>query len=147
VICNNCGKQVTENVNFCDGCGAPMNEQLDVQASLQKAPQKDDAQENKVVFMLAYLGILFFLPLVSTPNSTVGRFHANQGLVILLTGIAGQIVLSILGVLLWRLWFVISLLSTLWGILLLVLMIIGMVNANKGEQNPLPIIGNVKILK
>ena len=32
----------------------------------------------------AYLGFLFFLPLVLLPNSKEGRFHANQGLVLLL---------------------------------------------------------------
>lgn len=145
MICNKCGKPVADNVKFCDQCGASMV--TDEQTSIQGSAAINDAQENKVVFMLAYLGILFFLPLVSTPNSKIGRFHANQGLVLLITGIAGQIVISILYSVLWRLWALISLISTAWGIALLALMIIGMVNANKGEQKPLPVIGNIKILK
>ena len=145
MICNKCGKQVAENVKFCDQCGASMV--TAEQTSIQSSTAINDAQENKVVFMLAYLGILFFLPLVSTPNSKIGRFHANQGLVLLITGIAGQLVISILYSVLWRLWALISLISTAWGIALFVLMIIGMVNANKGEQKPLPVIGNIKILK
>ncbi len=147
MVCNHCGKQVEGDVNFCDGCGAQLTRQTGNPDSLVQSAPKNDAQENKVVFILAYLGILFFLPLVTTPNSQVGRFHANQGLVLLLSGIAGQIILSILGAILWRLWFVISLLSTLWGLFLLILMIIGMVNASKGEQKILPVIGNIKIIK
>lgn len=147
MVCNHCGKQVEGDVNFCDGCGAQITNSTGKPDSLVQSSSKNDAQENKVVFILAYLGILFFLPLVTTPNSQGGRFHANQGLVLLLTGIAGQIILSILGAILWRLWFVISLLSTLWGLFLLILMIIGMVNASKGEHKKLPVIGDIKIIK
>lgn len=147
MICNHCGKQVLGNVNFCDECGASLSDSERIQASVQPTSQNSDAQQNKVVFMLAYLGILFFLPLVTTPNSPNGRFHANQGLVLLLTGVAGQIILSILGAVLWRLWFVISLLSTLWGLFLLVFMIMGMVNASRGEQKELPLIGGIRIIK
>ncbi len=149
MICNKCGKEVADNVKFCDECGSPMvsGQPDEVKGSVQATPTNNEAQENKVVFMLAYLGILFFLPLVSVPNSKIGRFHANQGLVLLITGIVGQIILSILTTIAWRLWALISLLYTVWGFALFALMIIGMLNANKGEQKPLPIIGHFKILK
>lgn len=38
-----------------------------------------DAQDAKIWSVLAYFGILFFLPLVTVPNSAYGKFHANQG--------------------------------------------------------------------
>jgi uncharacterized membrane protein len=135
VICKQCGKQIPDDAQYCEGCGAPVK------------PVEGEVQENKVIFILAYLGILFFLPLVTTPNSKAGRFHANQGLVLLITGIAGQIVFSILQAITWRLWILVSLLSTVWGIALFALMVIGMINANKGLQKPLPVIGNIRILK
>lgn len=149
MLCNNCGKEVADNVQICDGCGSPVvpEQAGNLKASVQAKPANNEAQENKVIFMLAYLGILFFLPLVSAPNSKIGRFHANQGLVLLITGIVGQIILSILTTFAWRLWAFISLLYTVWGFVLFALMIIGMLNVNKGEQKPLPIIGQFKILK
>lgn len=39
-----------------------------------------DIQSNKVWAVLAYLGILFFLPLVACKDSRFGKFHANQDL-------------------------------------------------------------------
>ncbi|MDF2821347.1 MAG: hypothetical protein K0R15_1788 [Clostridiales bacterium] len=111
-------------------------------------PVQGNEQENKVIFILAYLGILFFLPLVSCPNSKIGRFHANQGLVLLITSIVGQIVLTIISsIVSWRLWAVMSMLYTIWGIVIFVLVIIGMINANKNELKPLPVIGGIKLIK
>ena len=43
-----------------------------------------DAQDAKIWSVLAYFGILFFLPLVAVPNSAYGKFHANQGLILLI---------------------------------------------------------------
>jgi uncharacterized membrane protein len=149
--CTNCGRELVERAKFCAECGSPVViEQGSVDAKIQDAPTSTEMQENKVIFVLAYLGVLFFLPLVSCPNSKVGRFHANQGLVLLLTAIAGQIAIAILSSIIlaisWRLWTITSLLSTTWGIAMLVLVIIGMMNANKGLQKPLPIIGKITIL-
>ena len=96
--------------------------------------------------MLSY--VLFFLPLISCPTSKIGRFHANQGLVLLITSVAGNIAVSILSSLLtWRLWAITSFIGWAWGIVVLALIIIGMVNANKGEQKPLPVIGGFTIIK
>jgi uncharacterized membrane protein len=168
--CTNCGKDLVTDAKFCDECGSPVVTAKETaeataqanttQTATQTATQtyttanasvNNEAQDNKVIFILAYLGILFFLPLVSCPNSKVGRFHANQGLVLLLAGIAGQIAVGILsGIILaisWRLWAITSLLSFALGIALLALMIMGMVNANKGEQKPLPVIGKITIIK
>ena len=43
-----------------------------------------DAQDAKIWSVLAYFGILFFLPLVAVPNSAYGKFHANQGLILMI---------------------------------------------------------------
>ncbi len=149
--CTNCGKELMGEVKFCDGCGSPVLSNQAAAQSMQAQPAlaNNEAQENKVIFILSY--ILFFLPLVSCPNSKIGRFHANQGLLLLFTSIAGQIVVTILSSVLlaisWRLWAITSLIGWGWTIVVLALVIIGMVNANKGEQKPLPIIGEFKIIK
>lgn len=145
MICNSCGKQLADGAKFCDGCGAQMAGGGKAPGQAPQAQNVD--QDNKVIFMLAYLGILFFLPLVAAPNSKVGRFHANQGLVLLIASVAGQIVLSILTAMMWQLWFITSMLSFVWAIAIFALVVIGMVNAYKGEQKPLPVIGSIKIIK
>ena len=69
--------------------------QLSDQAEIVIVISAGDIEKNKVVSALAYLGILFFLPLVAAPESKSGKFHANQSLVILLFSVAGSIVFSI----------------------------------------------------
>ena len=147
--CNNCGQEITSNVKFCDGCGSPVAQAQGNQAAAQAVPAAKEAQDNKAIFMLS--SILFFLPLISCPESKVGRFHANQGLVLLIASVAGHIVLSIFNSIIlaisWRLWAFTSLLTWAWTIAIGALAIIGMINTNKGEQKPLPIIGGITILK
>ncbi len=147
--CNNCGQEITGNVKFCDGCGSPVAQAQGNHAAAQAVPAAKEDQDNKVIFILSY--ILFFLPLISCPESKVGRFHANQGLVLLITSVAGHIALSIVNSIIlaisWRLWAFTSLLTWAWTIAISALAIIGMINANKGEQRPLPIIGGITILK
>ncbi|MDD3931911.1 MAG: hypothetical protein PHT04_07050 [Eubacteriales bacterium] len=104
-------------------------------------------EKNKVIAALAYLGILFFLPLVAAPESKYGRYHANQGLLLLITAVAGGIALAILSAILtaisWRLFFIGSLLYTVFYIGITVLVILGIVNAVGGKAKPLPVIGKL----
>lgn len=150
--CTNCGKSITSNARFCDGCGSPIvNEQTNTYVATQEVPASNEVQVNKVIFILAYLGILFFLPLVSYPNSKIGRFHANQGLLLLIASIMGQIAVGILSSIVlaisWRLLVLTSLLSWALAIAIFALAIIGMINANNSVQKQLPIIGKFTIIK
>ena len=97
-----------------------------------------DIDKNKTMAGLAY--IIFFLPLVACPDSRFGKYHANQGLVLLLLNIAGWIVLSIIPFLGWILLFPFS-------ILILVLVIMGLLNGLNGKVKELPVIGQIKLLK
>jgi uncharacterized membrane protein len=161
--CINCGKELPDGAKFCNDCGSPVVAQQTTNqapaqeqpAAAQTAPAEQEAQDNKIIFILSY--ILFFLPLIACPNSKAGRFHANQGLVLLLASIAGQIVVAIVsGILSFifaAMWlFTIAsgigmLLYTVWYIVVLVFVIMGMINASKGELKPLPIIGKFTIIK
>lgn len=112
-----------------------------------QAPQTDkkDGGENvdnvKAVAAVAYLGILFFVPLLTNPESDFARFHANQGLLLLITGL----VVNILGPLLPVIgWFIIW---PLGSIFVLVLFIMGLINAMNGEKKPLPLIGGIQLIK
>ena len=98
-----------------------------------------DIQTNKVWAVLAYLGILFFLPLVASSGSRYGKFHANQGFILFLAAI----VVNIAGWILAIIPIIGSLIQSLLGLVILILMIIGMVNAGTGKAKELPIIGGL----
>jgi len=119
----------------------------------QAAPQEQSNQQNnapasadtkKLWGILGYIiPVLFFIPLVmdDLKSDPYSKFHSNQQLVLLLAAIVVNIVggvIPILG------WFIILPIGT---IVLLVLAIIGIINAAKGVQKPLPIIGGIVIIK
>ncbi len=99
---------------------------------------QSDIEANKTMAGLAY--ILFFLPLVVSPNSPFGRFHANQGLLLLILGIAGNIILTFLPLINLILW-------PIFGLFVLVLFVIGLVNGFGGKAKELPLIGSIRLIK
>jgi uncharacterized membrane protein len=151
--CPKCGKELNDTAKFCDSCGTQVTSlpQQNAGQSYQEPPRASMPADNRAIFVLSYLGILFFLPLVSCPESKEGRFHANQGLLLLIAAVAGQIAVSILSAIIlaisWWLWSLVSLLSAALYITLLVFMIMGMVSAGRGEMKPLPIIGEITLIK
>lgn len=96
-----------------------------------------DIEKNKVMAGLAYL--IFFLPLIVCPDSKFARFHANQGLLLLILGFAGSLILSFIPIIGW-------LLLPLFSLLILVLIIVGLVNGLGGKAKGLPLIGKYKLL-
>ena len=99
-----------------------------------------DVESNKPWAALAYFGILFFLPLVISPNSRYGRFHANQGLVLLLFEMAGACVFHLIPL-------IGGILQKIYGVLMFVLFVIGIINAIQGRAKELPVIGSIHIIK
>jgi uncharacterized membrane protein len=118
----------------------------------QYNPQQD-AEQNKLMGVLAYLGILVLIPMLAAPkDSRFAKYHTNQGLILLILGVgvsviagvlsmvAGLLGFAIISVLVWLLVVVLSL-----GILALA--IIGIVHAVNGEEKPLPLIGGFTLIK
>lgn len=62
----------------------------------------EDVNGNKVFGILAYIGILFLVPLFAAKDSQYARFHTNQGLVLFIAevilNIAAKIVIGIFSV-------------------------------------------------
>lgn len=97
-----------------------------------------DIEKNKTMAGLAY--IIFFLPLVACPESAFGRFHANQGLLLLLFAIGGCFILGLLPILNF-------LLVPIYSIFIFVLMIMGLINGFGGKAKGLPLIGKFRLIK
>jgi uncharacterized membrane protein len=84
-----------------------------------------DIEKNKTMAGLAYL--LFFLPLISCPESRYAKFHANQGLLLLIFSIGGSFVLGLIPVLGWFL-------LLFYPIVMLIFGIMGLVNGFQGSK-------------
>lgn len=121
----------------------------DHDGSSEKTFDPTDIEQNKTMAGLAY--ILFFLPLVACKDSQYGRFHANQGLLLLILSVVGSIALSVISNILisftWHLYWITSLLHSAFGVLILVLAIMGLINGFNGKAKKLPIIGDIQIIK
>lgn len=123
-----------------------MEEQTTQQPTQPAAPQgnQSDAEKNKAMAIIGYIiPILFFIPLVTDAKSSpFAKYHANQQLNFLLFAVVGYIISSILMVILigFLLYFLVMIAS-------IVFMIMGIINAAKGEMKPLPLIGGINIIK
>ncbi len=181
-FCTKCGNPVEEGVKFCPNCGtgmepSPQKPEQEAQesgfgakiASLNDTPDstadfnQTDINENKGISVLSYLGPLVFIPMFARKNSKYARFHANQGLVLLIVYGAYGIIQAILSAILraifpWN-WtygyfggrgFIYDALSTILGLVwipITVLAVLGFINAICGKAKELPLIGKFKILK
>ena len=103
----------------------------------------DDIAKNKVYAVLAYFTILVLIPIFIAKDSKYARYHANQGLVLLLFEIVGSILVGVVAAISSTLG---SVCSGLLGLVTFVLLIIGIINAVDGRAKELPVIGNIRIL-
>lgn len=98
----------------------------------------EDIEKNKTMAGLSYF--LFFLPLLACPESGYAKFHANQSLLLLITGIVGNVILGLIPVIGW-------ILMPIFGVGVLILAIMGLINGFGGKAKQLPLIGRFTILK
>lgn len=156
VFCPECGNQVSGS-NFTTGNAQGEYNQSDsyqqsYQDSYQQSAQeyttdpdsgmsfsKEDIDNNKMIALLSYIGILFIIPLLVAKESPYARYHINQGIVLFIFEAICAAVFSIplLG------WIV----GGVGEIICVVLLIIGILNVLNGSAKPLPIIGKFTILK
>jgi uncharacterized membrane protein len=94
-------------------------------------------KEGKPLAWLSYLGILLLIPLLVQKDNEYSKFHAKQGIVLLIAHIAASFLL-ILQAIPYLGWIIVT---AAW-LFLLILTIMGIVNALTGKTEPLPVIGN-----
>ncbi len=179
--CIRCGARVEEGVKYCPECGAEIpadgnagrerdfNAYQDYQ---QSGPQysnygtggyayqqenalyfdQNDVRQNKVMGVLAYLGILVLVPLFARDKrSEYAKFHTNQGLVLWIAGIIVDLLTGGrffgLRFLIYFDWWFTNLIGGILGVVFFVFAIVGIVYACRGEKRELPVIGGIRIIK
>jgi len=97
-----------------------------------------DAEKNKGMAVLSYIGILCLIPLLAAKESKFAQFHAKQGLVLFLAEVLLSILYAIpfLNVIMVFVGWIIY-------ILLVVLAIMGIVNALNGKYWKMPVLGGM----
>lgn len=109
-----------------------------------------DIAGNKAAAAFSYLGALVLVPLFATKNSKFARFHANQGLSLLLTGVAYNIAVGIFAAVLfgvsWRFYPVVQV-TRLTGLAFPIFAVMGICNAVNGKARELPVIGKMRLLR
>lgn len=96
-------------------------------------------ETNKWICALAY--IIFFVPLLVDNENDEYKFHANQGLNLLLLFVAISIIGSFVPVIGW------FIILPLGGIVSFVLCIMGVINAINEKCKELPVIGKYRLIK
>ncbi len=141
--CEKCGRNVENEARFCPVCG----NYFEMHRKQQRSQfERADIQNNKIMAALAYMGILVLIPIFAAKESRFARYHARQGLVLLIAEIAFSVCYCILSFVVlsisWRLFFIVRIAGML-SYAFLVLSMIGISNAVSGRVKRLPVIGNL----
>ena len=164
IFCTNCGQQFGEDMRFCPNCGAPAPKTVSNPSTYTASSHsifymeditdqfdQADIEVNNRLSLLAYLSYLVLIPIFLVKNSRFARFHASQGLNIIIAQVAWTIVTAItafiFGLITPLLGLVVNVMMSLLHIAFTALMVIGIINAIKGKAKKLPLIGNFRILK
>src|SRR3989344_7584827 len=101
---------------------------------MEPTNQKSEMSQKTVMGILAYLGPLVIISYLTSKDDLFVKFHIKQGLVLL----SIEVIIWFLGMVFWPLWILLNLVNL--GVLVLV--IIGIINAVQGRQKALPLVGS-----
>ncbi len=161
MFCRNCGKEVAQNAEvclacgvrpsngtkFCNGCGVETNanQEICIKCGVRLAGASgggmSSADEDKVMCVLSYLGILCLIPYLTKKQNQNVMFHAKQGLILF-------IIEAIIWASFWFIWMIPFLgwmLYMVTRLLLLacgILSIIGIIQALQGNKWKIPVLGD-----
>ena len=103
-------------------------------------------EDKKVIATVSVFPILFLIYFIAGKDSAYVRYCANQGLIFTILGIIISVVANVIGFIP-IIGFIAGIVFWLIDVAILVLTIYQMIGAFKGTIKPLPVIGNVEILK
>ncbi len=112
-----------------------MTPQDQQQQQIQAVGAEQVREQDKIQLVLAYFGILALIPFLTVKDSPFVTFHAKQGLVL---NVVGAIALTILSVIP-----VVNLVTCLLWPALLVVDVLAIMKALKGERWNIPVVSDI----
>lgn len=112
-----------------------MTPQDQQQQQLQSVGAEQVREQDKIHLVLSYLGILALIPMLTVKDSPFVQYHAKQGVVL---NIGGFVVLTVLGMIP-----IVGLITCLLGPALLVVDVMAIMKALKGERWNLPVVSDL----
>ncbi len=147
--CRKCGFDPTSEKNFCSNCGTKTDPRQVIcthcGVSLGGNSVSVTIGEDKTIAILSYItliGFIIALVMHSSNKTKLGAYHLRQALGLMCTGFAIYIVLMIL-VIIPFLFIIKLILMPLVSLGILVLLIMGIINAANGEMKPVPLVGQL----
>ena len=105
-------------------------------------PSQQESSNRTVMLILSYLGILALVPLLGEKDDSEVQWHAKHGLVLLVNWIVLHIILAILSSFPFLGMFLGCAVAPLLWLVILVIHIVGMIKALKGERLIIPVISD-----
>ena len=137
----------TEKANsssFEEKAKAIINDVADDSASFTA----EEIEKGKGLSVISYIGALSLISYFVEKNNNYVKYHAKQGLNLFIIEIIGDIALYIISLVCgWYLRFIPSILSTVFGICVFALSVIGIINVLNGKAKELPVVNKIKIIK
>ena len=153
--CSSCGNRIDENAKICPVCGARTEKKSESSSFQMKLEDfinnftntanttaeysAEDINKNRHMAILAYLGLLFLVPLFAAKDSPYARYHTNQGILLF--------VVQTIGIAATQIPYAGWIAGAIVNVFTTALLVIGLINAFKGEAKELPVIGKFRILK
>lgn len=116
---------------------APHREKSDTACDV--STEDEDVRQNKSICYLCYLGPLFLIPYLTRRDSDFVRYHSNQGLLLLLADVLCELcgIVPVLG----------GIIQLAGFVFVITGFFKGMYAVSEGIKKPLPLIGEIKILR
>lgn len=173
-FCGSCGEKIIEKSNYCNKCGEKISKKIKKENITSKVEEildtpnttksfnKKDIENNKVLAAISYIGILVLIPYFNQKDSKFVKFHANQGMNLLILWIVYYVFYGLVSsfkinttCMAWfgyevgnycqvTPWWIIFPLNIL-GIGIFALVVIGISNVINGKAKELPLIGHIRI--
>ncbi len=103
----------------------------------ERSTNQNPVEQGKGIAWLSYFGLLIIIPILLQKDNPYTKYHIKQGLVYLIA----SIVWSIIGFVVGLIPFIGVIIYFIGWIVLLIIGAIGVINAIKGKEEPLPFIG------
>lgn len=141
-FCTRCGRLLKEGVNFCPLCGesvatkATKEAVCDNTSDSKKKIASENVQKNRGMAALAY--ILFLIPLFLGKESKFVQYHVYQGIRLIRCYFISIVIYFVVSFFVPFMGGILRPFMSVIAFFLLVLDIIGIIHALKGEMKPLP---------